>query len=269
MSKKNKKEKNDTNVNVQVENETKEGYVQRLEGEIEEAVVKDPLFSFLQKWSNFIFWVCIFLALGFLGYQKYQQVRENSRAEYADVFNTLRNHYSNLLTLKTSIEEKKLEIEQAKKEEVENKEKDLQDLQKDYDVSLNIANESLKSILDSRDYKDIAKMYSALLLKLQGKDDEFKKELSEFNCENFETIEDSEKAFFAEFCAIVLAKDNIEKGKLDDAKQALVKICEKGKYFNLVAYKTLSSILPSEDSELLDNLKSGIIVLHPALESSL
>ena len=42
------------------------------------------------------------------------------------------------------------------------------DLQKDYDASLTVANESLKSILDGKDYKDIAKFYSALLNKLKG-----------------------------------------------------------------------------------------------------
>lgn len=257
MNKKNKKEMSNVD---ELKN------VNQTESEIEQAFVEDPLFIFIKKWQNVIFWCLLIIAGGYYGYQKYTEIRLNEQKEDADLFEEFRPIYANILTLKKDIKEKELEIEKASNanEKVDGKQKDLDNLKERLTKSLNEANSRIKPLVASKYYGSVTRIYSALLKKSQDDIKGFESELKLIGVDNYKNEKEDSNRFYKELASIVMAKAYLESNeKSQDAKNLLTNLAKDGKFFNVVAFKTLQTVTSGDEIAALNNLRDGIVSSFP------
>ena len=256
----NKKNRNVNVSNNDVQNENKP------ETEIERAFVEDPLFRFFKEWQNVIFWGILILVGFYYGYNKYVDIRLNEQKEDADLFEEFRPIYANIVTLSKDIKQKELEIQkdQGENKDVEGKKKDLDNLKERLTKSLTEAESRIKPLASSKYYSTLSKLYSALIKKTGGDLKGFESEINEIDFNNYQSEKDERVRFYKELTNIVMAKTYLdEDSKVSEAKDLLIKLAKDGKYFNVVAYKTLSSILTGDENNELASLKEGILAKYP------
>ncbi|MGI6680726.1 MAG: hypothetical protein ACOX3T_04505 [Bdellovibrionota bacterium] len=256
MSKKNKKTKNVKELKENVASNT----------ELEQVFVEDPLFRFLKKWQNVIFWVLLLVVVGYFGHQKYTETRLSEQREDADLFEEFRPIYANIITLNKDIREKELRIEREKKEnkDVVGAKKDLENLQERLSKSLVEANSRIKPLMASRHYGSISKLYSAQLKRVQGDDKGFEKIVGSLDYNNFQNEKNDSKRFYKELTCIIVAKTYLEdKSKIEEGKKLLMNLAKNGKFFNVVAFNSLEIVSGRKDVDALSALKSEILTVYP------
>ena len=252
------------NINVNANNNIEN--TNRPETEIERVFVEDPLFKFFKKWQNVIFWGILVIIAFYFGYNKYVDIRLNEQKEDADLFEEFRPIYANIVTLSKDIKQKELEIQkdQSENKDVEGKKKDLDNLKERLTKSLTEAESRIKPLASSKYYSTLSKLYSALIKKTGGDLKGFESEIKGINVNNYQNEKNEQARFYKELASIIIAKTYLdEESKVSEAKDLLIKLSKDGKYFNVVAYKTLSSILTSDENKTLADLKENILSKYP------
>lgn len=256
MNKKNIIENN--NVDIKKTNEP--------QSEIEITFVEDPLFRFFKKWQNVIFWALVVIIACYFGYNKYSDIRINEQKSDADLFEEFRPIYANIITLSKDIKQKELEIQKDinKKKDTKGKEKDLNELKERLTKSLSEAQSRIKPLATSKYYSTISKLYSALLKKNAGDQKGFEEDINKIDFNNYKNESNEQSRFYKELASIIIAKAYLDdEMKISNAKELLTNLIKDGKYFNVVAFNTLSIIAKGEEEEELKKLKEELLSKAP------
>ncbi len=164
------------------------------------------------------------------------------------------------------IKQKELEIQKDtnEKKDTKGKEKDLNELKERLTKSLSEAQSRIKPLATSKYYSTISKLYSALLKKNTGDQKGFEEDINKIDFNNYKNESNEQSRFYKELASIIIAKAYLDdETKISNAKELLTNLIKDGKYFNVVAFNTLSIIAKGEEEEELKKLKEELLSKAP------
>ena len=107
-------------------------------------------------------------------------------------------------------------------------------------------------------------MYSALLKKNAGDQKGFEEDINKIDFNNYKNESNEQSRFYKELASIIIAKTYLDdETKISNAKELLTNLIKDGKYFNVVAFNTLSISAKGEEEEELKKLKEELLSKAP------